>query len=210
MKLQRILATVCVAIASLAAIPLVQAQGVGNLAVLPHTFQQQTPGGGWTIGGAAGPIGVVRDPNGPKWIKNLEGPQGGPFVAPPGSIHTVQELLQIEGNLPWLDWHEEIITPGWEWAQPIVFLANGAPPNNLQVSLLPGTPNHGGAVHFDFDPLFAGTQIIIRKQLQYVGGTDGTAFFGTVQIAQYPTPEPASAALLALGSLAVLRRRRTR
>jgi MYXO-CTERM domain-containing protein len=152
---------------------------------------------------------VVRDPNGPKWHKTLVGdPTGAPVIAQPGQIFSLSESLYIEGNLPWMDWHEEILTPGWDWVNPILFLANGVPASGLTVTNTPGSLTQGGTLGFDFDPLYPGTQINIRKQLQY-NGPAGMVFIGHISIDQYPTPEPATAGLLALGALPLLRRRRT-
>ncbi len=200
---KRLMGMMCVVAVLLATTGLAQAQGVGNLGALPSNILMQPNGGGWFIG----TYGVIRDPNGPKWVKNLEGPNGGPFLAAPGQMFGLSESLYIQGNLSWMDWHEEILTPGWEWAPPSVFLANGLPAPGLNITYTLGNSTHGGTIGFDFSPLPPGTKIDIRKQLQYVGGADGTAFFGTVQVAQYPTPEPASVGLLALGSLLALRRR---
>ncbi len=179
-------------------------QGVGNLSALPSLIPADPAAGGWFIG----QYGVVRDPNGPKWIKILADPNGGPFTAAPGQTFTVTESLFIAPELDWADWHEDILTPGWEWVDPIVFLANGSSPANLAVINMSGDPTHGGSVWFYFDPLPPGTKIDIRKKLQYVGGADGTAFFGKVEIAQYPTPEPATLAMLGLGSAVLWRRHR--
>lgn len=186
-------------LASLAAAGLSFAQGVGNLPALPTNFNASPAINGWSIG----PVGVIRDPNGPAWIKTLEGPQGGPFVAAPGTTLNLMESLVIQGNLPWTDWHETILTPGWVWLNPNI-LANSAVPSGLTIN------NAGSTVDFYFDPLYPGTKVDIRKQLHYVGSADGTAFFGTIQIAEFPTPEPASLGLIALGSAAVLRRRSSR
>lgn len=199
-----VLSMVCVG--SLMAAGQAYGQGVGNLAALPSLIPSDPDVTGWFIG----TYGVVRDPAGPKWIKGLAGPNGGPFTAAPGQTFSLTESLFIEGNLSWEDWHEEILTPGWEWVDPIGFYANGAPAPGLQVANMPGDPTRGGSLWFDFDPLVPGTKIDIRKQLQYVGGADGTAFDGIVRVAEYPTPEPASMVFLGLGSLLALRRRRDR
>jgi hypothetical protein len=200
MKLNGMITSACVGFVTLGSVQITQAQGVGNVAALPNSFHQNEPAG-WFIG----TYGVIRDPDGPQWIKNLEGPQGGPFTAAPGQSFTLTESLYIEGNLPWMDWHEEILTPGWAWTDPVVFLANGLSAPGLTISPLPSS-----IINFDFDPLYPGTQITIRKQLEYIGGADGTPFVGTLRIAEYPTPEPASAALLGLGALPALWRRRNR
>ncbi|HOW69386.1 MAG TPA: PEP-CTERM sorting domain-containing protein [Phycisphaerae bacterium] len=180
-------------------------QGVGNVGALPSLFTQGATSGGWSIG----PYDVVRDPTGPAWLKELWGPNAAPVVAQPGQTFSLSETLTVGGKLPWLDWHEKIITPGWEWVAPSVFLANGNPPSGLSVSYTPSTATQGGEIDFYFDPLQPGTQVNIRKQLQYVG-VPGTVFTGGILIAEYPTPEPASLALLGLGGLAFLRRRRGR
>lgn len=196
--------SVIVALAGLLAVVAgAHAQGVGNIGALPGIIPMDSTGH-WFIG----TYGVVRDPNGPKWHKTLVGdPTGAPVTAQPGQIFSLSESLFIEGNLPWMDWHEEIVTPGWSWVDPVVFLANGNAPSGLSVTNIPGTAAQGGAIHFDFDPLFPGTKIDIRKYLRY-DGPAGALFVGHIVIDQYPTPEPASAGLLGLGSVVLLRRRR--
>jgi MYXO-CTERM domain-containing protein len=153
-------------------------------------------GSGWEIDdGAGGPVKVIRDPNGSPWAKDLQGPSGGPFIAVPGDLFSVSEFLVIDGPLDWADWHEEILSPDWEWvvnaANPADFLANGAPAPGLTVSAL------GSTIDFDFDPLPPGTLIEIQKTLQYVGDPGAT-------------PEPATLGMAAMGGVALLRRRRPR
>lgn len=197
---------VCVAVvAVLAAAGASYAQGVGNPGALPQFIPLDPSGTGWFIG----THGVVRDPNGPKWHKTLFGGPTAPVVAQPGQIFSLSESLFIAGNLPWSDWHEEILTPGWDWVSPIAFMANGVVPSGYGVTNIAGTATQGGTLNFVFDPLPPGTKIDIRKHLQY-NGPSGAVFVGTIEIDQYPTPEPASAGLLGLGSLLVLRRRRRR
>src|SRR5512140_477175 len=87
-------------------------QGVGNLGSLPTLFQTGTPANGWTVANATGPIPVVLDPNGPVWGKSFTGPNGGPFFYAPTSGTNpplpVTEVLQVAGNRPWTDWHEDV------------------------------------------------------------------------------------------------------
>ncbi len=186
------------------------AQGVGNLGSLPTQFPSPVPVVGWSVdsGNAANPwLPVQINPAGPQWIKTFSGPNGQPFTAVPGQTFTLQELLVIAPPLSWTDWHEQILTPGWDWVQPTVFLANFANPPGLTTVHTPGSMTTGGTLDFYFNPLAPGTLLDIRKTLQY-NGPPGAIFNGTLQIAQYPTPEPASLGLLALGGLAVARRRR--
>ncbi len=183
------------------------AQGVGNLPALPTSF----PINGnswWVTDPAGGPLPVVRDPNGPAWIKKFYDPNGA-IQPTPGQIFPVFEKLLIAPPLDWSDWHEQILTPGWDWG-PVVYMFEGQwqqqPPAGLVVINTPGTPTQGGTLDFYFNPLPPGTQLDIRKYLVYTGPQGQT--FPYIEIAQYPTPEPASMGLLAAGAALTLRRRR--
>ncbi|HPD31982.1 MAG TPA: PEP-CTERM sorting domain-containing protein [Phycisphaerae bacterium] len=186
------------------------AQGVGNLGSLPTLFLSPAPITGWSVdsGNATSPwLPVQIDPNGPQWGKTFTGLNGQPIVAVPGQTFTLQELLVVAPTQSWEDWHEHILTPGWEWVQPTVFLANFAPPPGLNTVVTPATPTSGGKIDFTFNPLVPGTLIDIRKTLKYDDPT-GAVFTGKIEIAQFPTPEPATLGLLMLGGLLALRRRR--
>ncbi len=190
---------------SLAISQIALAQGVGNLPSLPTNFS--TPGGGWVVGTPLNPIPVVRDPNGPKWIKHFTDANG---LIPvfPGQSFAVHESLLVAPTLPWTDWHEEILTPDWDWSPQLQIMVNGGgPPVNLVVVNTPGNVNQGGILSLYFDALPPGTQIDIRKELIYTGTSAGIAI-PSIDIAQYPTPEPASLGLLILGSVFALHRRR--
>jgi hypothetical protein len=212
MKIRHLILTSLV-ISALAA-PAALAQGVGNLGSLPTQFQSPVPIAGWSVdsGNAASPwVPVQISPTGPQWVKTFSAPNGQPFTAFPGQTFTLQELLVIAPPLSWTDWHEHILTPGWDWVQPTVFLANVPPPGlspppGLTTVYTPGNLSTGGTVDFYFNPLAPGTLIDIRKTLQY-NGPAGAIFNGTLQIAEYPTPEPASLVMLAVGGLLVRRRR---
>lgn len=185
-------------------------QGVGNLGSLPTQFQSLVPITGWSVdsGNAAYPwVPVQISPTGPQWVKTFTGPNGQPFTAVPGQTFTLQELLEVAPTQSWTDWHEEILTPGWDWLPPSNLLANFVPAPGLTTVYTPGTMTSGGQVDFYFNPIAPGTQVVIRKMLIYVG-TPGATFNGTLQIAQYPTPEPTTMGLMALGGAALLRRRR--
>ncbi len=184
-------------------------QGVGNLGSLPTQFSSPAPITGWSVdsGIPTNPwLPVQFDPNGPQWVKTFTGSNGQPIVAVPGQTFTLQELLVVAPTLSWSDWHEHIITPGWDWVAPTALFANGVPAGGLTTVITPGSMTAGGSIDFTFNPLVPGTQVIIRKLLQYTS-TSGTVFTGKVDIAQYPTPEPASLGLLGLGGLLLMRRR---
>lgn len=179
-----------------------------------HDMQTMPGGAGWEIGSANNGVGVSLDPTAGPWIKTLLGINGGPVNADdtgytnPNSYQLVENLV-IGGNLPWTDFHEIVLTPGWNIGALIT--ANGAPVPGLNVDL---TYTNGsttlGSVTMTFDPLLPGTQLLLRKQLIWVGDPNviGNLFSGIVKVAQYPTPEPATVVLLAaaLGLVATARR----
>jgi hypothetical protein len=195
-----------VAAFSLVAAQIALAQGVGNPGSLPTQFQTGTPANGWLVDSTAGAIPVILDPLGPAWGKSFTGPNGGPFSYNPfaGPL-PVTELLVVAPNSPsWTDWHEEVLDPSgqttWSWANPTM-LVNGLPAPGLTTSL------SGNSVSFFFNPIFPGDTVTIRKDLVLNNPNPGQLFTGTLAIHEFPTPEPASMALLGLGSAFMLRRR---
>ncbi|MCY2929707.1 MAG: PEP-CTERM sorting domain-containing protein [Planctomycetota bacterium] len=189
------------------------AQGVGNLGSLPNLFPGVgVPVTGWSIdsGNPTYPwIPVQLDPNGPAWGKILVGDMnigGGVVYANPGDTFTVQELLEVSPTLPWTDWHESLLSPEWDWIAPTTLLANGLPAPGLTIATTPATLATGGTIDFTFNSLPPGTLVTIQKTLRYTG-LSGVPFASKVIVSEYPTPEPATLSLLALGALAILRRR---
>ncbi|MGQ9650507.1 MAG: hypothetical protein ACUVXJ_10390 [Phycisphaerae bacterium] len=124
---------------------------------------------------------VQIDPNGPQWGETFTGLNGQPIVAATGQTFALQELLVVAPTQSWEEWHEHILTPGWEWVQPTVFLANFATPAGLNTVVTPGTPTRVGKIDFTFNPLILGTLIDIRKTLQYVDPT-GAVFTGKIEM----------------------------
>jgi MYXO-CTERM domain-containing protein len=190
------------------------AQGVGNLGSLPAFFPGTgVPISGWSIdsGNSSNPwIPVQLDPNGSPWTKTLVGDMnigGGVVYANPGDTFSVQELLMVAPTQSWTDWHEDLLSPEWDWLGPTTLLANGLPAPGLSFSTTPATLVSGGTIDFTFNPLPPGTQVTIQKTLHYAG-LSGQMYASKVIVSENPTPEPATAALLALGGLAVVRRRR--
>jgi MYXO-CTERM domain-containing protein len=201
MKAQHDSKPIVIALIVLLAAQMALAQGVGNLGSLPTQFETTNPPNGWVVmDPTGGPIPVSLDPNGPVWGKVFTGPQGGNFVYPAGTLPlAVSEMFVVSGNLPWTDWHEDVLDPTWTWANPFV-LVNGVPASGLTTLI------NGGNLSYFFDPVAPGSLIQIRKDLVWNGAL-GTTFFGTLPIHEYPTPEPASFGLLSLGGLLTLRRR---
>lgn len=180
----------------------VLAQGVGNVGSLPVVHTQNTPTG-WDIG----PVPVVLDPSGSPWSKILTDPTGGAVQGTVGTTYTLHEQLVVSGNRPWTDWHEQIMTIGWQWQQNASILANGNPVGGFSAVYTPATSASGGSVDFYFNSLAPGTVVDIFKKLEFAGQV-GTFNTGTIDIHEYPTPEPASIGLLAAGGLVLIRRRR--
>ena len=213
MKAQKSVVTMVLVAASLLFVAgPVAGQGVGNLGSLPTSFQTGTPPNGWTVISTAGPIPVVLDPLGPVWGKSFTGPNGSNFLYPPTSPSNpalpVTEVLQVAGTIPWTDWHEDVIgidasgaiDLGWTWGANPTILVGGLPAPGLSI-----TGAGTSSLSFFFNSLAPGTVVDIRKDLVYTGPA-GAAFIGTLAIHEYPTPEPASLALLAIGSLLAFRR----
>ncbi|HVP12070.1 MAG TPA: PEP-CTERM sorting domain-containing protein [Phycisphaerae bacterium] len=175
-----------------------QAQGVGNPGQLPVAIPMNTSTG-WDIsnGATGGPVPVVLDPLGPVWHKDLLPPPGAQIFG--GQTYTLHELLVVAGNLPWTDYHEDILTPGWNWSNPS-FLVNGVVPTGFSFV------NSPGSISFFFNSIAPGSVVDIHKDLVYSGPVP--AVFPSISVNQYPTPEPASLGLLAISGLWLLRRRR--
>lgn len=160
------------------------------------------------------------------WADDQYDPEADP--ADQGLLSTIflQEWVEVGEGPDWTDWHEEIVdSPGWVWAHGQVqvdgmnlqspFLEVQLPseevfnpPESLQVDAT------GTTVDFTFfdDPLPEGTTVRVLKELVYVGPTpsfnDGETYSGALTIHEYPTPEPTTLSLLAVGGLMVIRSRR--
>jgi hypothetical protein len=115
----------------------------------------------------------------------------------------VIEYLAVDGDTPWTDWHEEILTPGWEW----IALADVDALDGLDLPMIVGISGELAGLTFDmtpttldffFDPIQPGTDIGIAKALQYVG-TAPTS--DPIVLREYPTgiPEPPTIVLMSLG-----------
>lgn len=179
------------------------AQGVGNLGSLPSQIPHNGINGWDVVNPSGGALPVVRDPLGPVWRKNLLAPPGG--VINGGQTYTLHEFLITSGTLSWSDWHEQILTPGWSFANVVLGVNGWGTPAGFSVVNTPGNALQGGSVSFYFNPIPPNTFVQIQKTLVYNGPVPAT--FSSIAIDQYPTPEPATMSLLALGGAAVMRRR---
>ena len=123
----------------------------------------------------------------------------------------VIESLKVDGNTPWTDWHEEILTPGCEWDSSdlgvtvTTDLSTFPPVPGLSFNLQPTT------LDFSFDPILPGTEIFIIKDIRFMGvdannpeETTGDPVF----ISEYPIPEPATLSLLVIGMVLLRHERR--
>lgn len=127
---------------------------------------------------------------------------------------------------PISDWHEEILTPGWEWVLPgdsrfpdllvdeSLITRDGEPWEWKHIPM-PGGGTDPSMLWVEFPPIEPGHVLDIHKALVWTG-TEGNRFWGDdagetfIQVIEYPTPEPASLAVLGLSGLALLRRQRRR
>lgn len=153
-----------------------------------------------------------------------------PFPQPVSEQFVLVPTVSPVTAFPVSDWHEEIVTEGWEWVLPgdtrfpdlfapneSLITKNGEP-HPWQFPPLPAVlePNK---LWVEFPRIDLGETLDIHKALLWVGtpgnriwGDDaldnGTFFDETViSVFEYPTPEPTTGCLLVLGALGLLRRR---
>ena len=183
------------------------------------------------IGLEDNPIVIHFDPPADPWIKTIDTGGSEPWADDVWSggdtqlltLITIDEWLEVGQGVEWTDWHEEIIeSPGWVWyhgqfpslpgtLEPFLEVDTGSGVYDFPSSLIVEADDQ--QVDFYFDALAEGTKVHIGKQLLFVGG-DGRlntpeTWAGPLKIREYPTPEPSTMGLLALGGLAMIRRRRT-
>jgi hypothetical protein len=180
---------------------------------------------------------MIYNPTAPPMEKHFQsplGPTGGPILLdaqqPFPQVLWEDFLIIPEFPFPVEDWHEEILTPGWEWVTPgdsrfpslfppnsSLITRNGLPHSWSPIPMDPPMPNK---LWVQFPPIFPGEVLDVHKALLWVG-TDGNRIWGDqtlnngspfpeqfIRVIEYPTPEPGTAGALGLaGAIAMLRRR---
>ncbi|GAA5129918.1 hypothetical protein JIN84_03990 [Luteolibacter yonseiensis] len=134
------------------------------------------------------------------WTQELTFPAAFPSLIT-GDIFNIQELVQISpGGFPVDNWKQEIVTPGWEWVAASIFDNNtSSEVPGLQVLL------NGATASFTFDPLTAGTDLFIIKELRYTGAGGAAA---PLSVRVSAVPEPATSVLGLIGVTALFIRKR--
>jgi hypothetical protein len=145
------------------------------------------------------PFTVIADPGAAVWIKDLLPPDGQTAPIPFSTQFVVLEWLRVGPGPAWRDWHEEILTPGWDWIDGSVSVgvigSDLVTAPGLEVSLSPDRRT----IWFDFDAVAPGTDFVVWKVIHCNNEQFG-CLPQPIQIAEYPTiPEPASLLLLGAG-----------
>lgn len=213
--------------------------GTGTGATTSQTYSGTGNGGctaggcEWNVGSSTSRIDVAFDSGAGKWLKTLTDPTGGAIEAddePSAGIFSTLgfnlfEWLIVDGTIPWTDWHQEILTPGWTWASGEILVTRPDGSTETVVGSISnafGPDASGSVIDFIFSsPLLPGTTLDINKSLSFTG-VDGTFsscgspacgdfFNGTIQIAQHPTvgvAEPWSITIFCLALAGLVRLRR--
>lgn len=181
---------------------------------LPPTFNFFDFNPSINVGQQGEPVPFILDPTMPDayWTKNfvLQLSDG---LSNDATI-PVREFLAFGSNpdtdpQPVLtDWHEEILDASFVWGSGRLLILDDFGEEEL-LEVQGEISDDGKSIWFEWDfALSPETQITIEKDLIYIG-PDQTELFLTVPVREYATtPEPASVALMALGGLAMIRRRR--
>jgi len=182
------------------------AQGVSTPLFTIHSV---SPGPTVFIGNSASPIPVDLDPTGPPWNKSIGDPNQN--VAGIATIDIVETLVNA-GTEVWTDWHEFMLPPPVGLAPPIWTNVVSLSINNNPITFTATGLGTGTLDLFNFSqPVLPGDIFGIHKQALVDGSIVANGAF--LRIQEYPTtvPEPASVAIVAMGSLAAagLRRRRS-
>jgi hypothetical protein len=175
-------------------------QGAGSPFVSSYAFTDENQG--WTVENSFyHRTSVYLDPNAGPWHKYLETPDSGFEV---GGVYMLKEVLMVRdggtGYTSWTDYHEQILTPGWEWYEDPFGVAWSFTSNQSGLTAAHKIDGKFLNVDWTFSPQAnTNTIMTITKFLRYNG--EGSPFERLV-VAEYPTatavPEPGTFALLAV------------
>jgi len=171
----------------------------------PFTNHIIDPGPIVLIGDPVSPIPIDLDPTGLPWFKSITDPNA---VVTGPSLLSMIETIQNVGAEPWFDWHEHIM-PNAAGVTSSTWLSVKL---SINGSLIGFTPTGLGTADLWLDnfslPVLPGDILVIEKEVDlFPASAPGTG--PILRLQEYPTPEPASAALIGLGSLALLGKRRS-
>ena len=174
-------------------------------ATSPFTAAEVEPGPIVFIGSPTDPIPIDLDPFGGPWSKSITDPNN--LITVPTLLPMVETIINV-GTEPWLDWHEHILPNAAGVTSPSTWFSvklsvNGVPIGFSSAGL--GTQD----LWLDTfsQPVLPGDILTIEKEVEAFPLSAGTG--GPIlRLQEYPTPEPASAALIATGSLVLLGTRR--
>lgn len=195
-----------------------------DLAKPPTTIDVPWGTGSWSI-----MSGLIFDPTAGPMIKLFDTPRqvtGAPVLLDaqqpfPQRIDEQWDLVP-GASKPVSDWHEQVLTPGWEWmlvTSASLITRNGQPWPWKPIATPVVDP---AVISVEFEPILPGEVLDIHKALLWVGtpgnriwgdGMDDSGALvdeGIIRVLEYPTPEPASALLLGLGGTIALARSRRR
>ncbi len=165
-----------------------------------HPLVTTPIGAGWLVG----PRTVEADPVAGQWLKNLQSP--GWLLGFTDTFYLL-EVLKVGSGPAWVGWHEDLLTPGWEWGSGVMFAYepnNGSSSNfswNLFGLLDPLAKGEisGGSIDFFFDALDPGSWVFTLKTIDWTGG-EGSNWFAPLRIAENPSAVPIPGAAFLLGS----------
>lgn len=147
------------------------------------------------IGGGTG-IGIYFDPNAGPWQKQIAGISVSPKTIVEGiNIMGDPNYNPPFGSQPWTDWDEQIITPGWHWANASLVITEPDLSTKNVIGVISTKVNPNDFVELDFDPTEnPGAKSAINKDLVFNVGIPVNQNF---LIIEYPTvPELGTLILL--------------
>lgn len=155
-----------------------------------------------TVNGPA-PFPIDLDVSGGPWRKTIQSDLVTGYIGT-GSFTMIETIVNA-GTEPWYDWHEDLLNNGqlgviWDGVTQVTVNGTAITYNEMLV---------GNSLWIDTfsQPVLPGDVMVIEKDLITTSAAiaPGVTLF---QVLEHPTPEPASAALLGLGGLTLLKRRK--